>query len=134
MPYKDNETKKLKDAEYRKNNKIRLKEYFKHRYETKKETILDAKKCYYTKTRKHHLQKMKEYASTHKEERTLYIKNNIDHIRKRDRIYYQKRMENDIIYKIRRNLRGRIHNALHGTVKKSEKTRQLLGCDIEFLK
>lgn len=134
MPYKNPETKRLKDKEYREKNKERLKKYHKCRYEEKKDDILKSKREYYSRTREHHLEKMREYNRLHKAERKERDVANKKHIQEYDRTYYKQRINSDVNYKIRRNLRSRIAKALRGIGEKSEKTTDLLGCTVEEFK
>jgi hypothetical protein len=58
-----------------------------------------------------------------------------DHINKRRNKRYIIRIQNDLEFKIEKNCRGRIQNALkRNLIDKKNRTTKLLGCDIEFLK
>lgn len=61
-----------------------------------------------------------------------YLKNK-DKLISKSSCYTKIRSKNDPLFRIARNLRRRLNNALRGS-SKSEKTLQLLGCPIDFLK
>ena len=62
-----------------------------------------------------------------------YYKNNKRKILDRVNAYEQKRVKNDPCYAILKLLRSRLHTALKGKDKK-QRTMELAGCDLEFLK
>lgn len=134
MPYKDKELKRLKDKEYREQNKERLRVYFKDNYQKNKEEILERKRRYYEKTSEHHKVVMKRYNDTHKEERRARDLLNKEEIREYDRKYHKNKMETDTQYRLRRVLRSRLSSALRGKATKTKKTLELLGCPIPELK
>lgn len=81
-------------------------------------------------------QKRKEYHKKNsekiKEKRKEYFVNlrKTNSYKKRMREYIRNRRKNDIDFRISKNLGVRIHHALTGLTKKSERTEKLLGCSI----
>ena len=63
----------------------------------------------------------------------LYKLKNKEKIRKTVNAYYRRRRKTDMGWRILMNIRTRINHALKGTVKKSDKTRKLIGISIEGL-
>lgn len=70
-----------------------------------------------------------------------YRKNNPDKVKETQKNYNlrnpgrkKKRRDNDLDFRLRENLRTRVHHAIRGITKKSDKTMNLIGCEIEFLK
>jgi len=131
----------------------RLKSNYKRVYERiHKEKIRIQKKewdkTYYLKHKKEHNKKSKEYREKHREEMLFYLRDYSKTHRKEAREYYQKnkdrinrnrrkylkrkKSENPSL-KILLALRNRIRAALRYNVK-SESTKELLGCSLEFLK
>lgn len=67
------------------------------------------------------------------EKRKIYLQNNRENIRARERLYEKNKRKNDINYKLKKTLRSRIVSLLKGK-DKSKHTMELLGCSIEFFK
>lgn len=70
-----------------------------------------------------------------------YRKNNTEKVRETQKNYRLRnpnrkkiRRDNDLNFRLRENLRTRVHHAVKGISKKSNKTMDLIGCEIEFLK
>jgi hypothetical protein len=133
------ECKNKRDTAYRnrpevkvRNNTPERKEYLKEKsqkYRNDPENVEKLKK-YREERRANSEIRQKEY-----EVNKQYRANpdNREKIRKMKRDYERKRKKEDVGYKIKNNLRNRIRDALNGT-NKSEKTMDLMGCDIEFFK
>jgi len=105
---------KQKCCEYYKNNKDKFKEY----YILHKKEILEKRKKYY----KEHPEKMKKIRNKRKEYTKLYQRN-----------WTRDKRKNDIQFKIKKNLRGRIYDALHGKIKPGSAIKDL-GCSLKFFK
>ncbi|MFA5300317.1 MAG: hypothetical protein WC389_19190 [Lutibacter sp.] len=69
----------------------------------------------------------------HRARNKKYYNANRDKVLRRNHKNEQKRLQNDPMFKIARNLRKRVNAVLKGT-SKSDKTLQLLGCSLEFFK
>lgn len=82
-------------------------------------------------------QRRREYYLNNKEKviaaNKKYEKCNLAKIRQRQRNNHNKRKEQDLDYVLIRKLRGRVLSALKNNYK-GDKTRKLIGCDIDFLK
>lgn len=140
--------KKLKDdIEFRENRnsckycekhyyQINKEHYKKYRDNNKKKTQKYCKK-YYINNKNNLINYQKKYNIEHKIEIQDYQKNyrqeyNKTHKKER-RFYFTNRCKNDIEFKLIRNLRKRIWDAIKLNYK-SARTIELLGCSIEFLK
>lgn len=106
---------KLKDKIRYQQNHDKIRERVKQRRKKYPEKLKMEGQKYYSKNRTKLLKQSKEYAQ--RPER-----------KKRMREIHQHRMENDILYRLKRILRSRIYKAF---IRKTEKTRDLLGCSIE---
>lgn len=65
--------------------------------------------------------------------KSYYLKNKKSLIKKQKE-YVKKKYKNDIVYRLKSNMRTRISCALNGKIKKTYRTIELLGCSIDFLK
>jgi hypothetical protein len=120
---------KSNNKSYRDKNRNRLRKYYKN---------------YYTSNRDRCLKQKREYHKIHKGKRTEYnrtwYKNNVEHVRiynqknrNRRRKYQRDRRETDVNYRLRINLRNRLHGALRGNYKAGSAVRDL-GCTIPELR
>jgi len=117
--YKNNlEKVKEKNKKYRENNPDKVKEGIKKWAENNSEKVKEKNK----KWVENNPDKVKERKKKWKE-------NNPEYFNK----YTNNRRKNDVNFKILANLRTRLNHALKGK-NKSESTKKLLGCSIEFLK
>ena len=107
------------------------KEYFENYREEHKEHYKEIKKEHYEKNKEHYkkLNSDRYYKNkkSHLEKMTKYRKNNKEELNK----YYRERKEKDISYDIEVRVRNRINAAIKN---KSNSTKELLGCDVEFYK
>lgn len=133
-PYANPEIKKIKDREYREKNKERMKRYFQKYHADHRETRIAQNRERYYKNHEENLKKNREYYQKNKEYHKKYRDVRREEIRAYDRKHYRERLGNDIQYKIKRALRSRLAKALQGVGIKSDRTLNLLGCDIETLK
>lgn len=78
--------------------------------------------------------KQKEWRIKNKEKIAERRKLRMDKIRETRRLNNNKRAATDISFKIVKNLRSRIGFALKRNIKKSDTTRNLLGCSIDYFK
>ena len=111
MPYKDPLRKKEEDRKY---------------YIVNREEIIKRN----TKYNKEHPEKRKVIRA--KYWKKYYIENKYT-LNEKNRIYKLNKRHSDINFKILHTLRGRLHNVLKGTLKRTS-TIRLLGCTIEFFK
>lgn len=114
----------------------RCKQCQKDYYYLNKHKINKQRKQHYQENREELLKNKKIYADSHKLEKAKYDvtyrkqnKSKIAHSKKQWEIKHK----NDPDFKIRRNLRRRIHHALRDN-QKSDNTLTLLGCTVEYFK
>jgi len=105
-----------------KNNKIKLNTKCKDYYKNNKIQILEDKKEYYRNNIERISERKKDYYSKNK---SNIILNNLQYIVRRSKY--------DIAYKISRNLRSRLYQAIRNNYKSGSAVRDL-GCSIECLK
>ncbi len=114
----------LKHKEYNQKTKEKMKQYFKEYKLKNKERLREYNRIQTSKYRKKNPEKIKDY------KKEYYKKPNVrEKIRNHDR----KRRQTDINYKLKYNLRKRVHNALKKNLK-SKGTMELIGCSIPELK
>lgn len=70
----------------------------------------------------------------HAENRTVYEQNNKGRLRAARRKWENRRLSEDINYRLHKKISGRIREELKGVKKKTSRTEELLGCSIEELK
>ena len=101
--------------------------------DTHNQSFNAARHRYYLENKTKILSQKKLYSDSHKKQKASYDK--VYRQEHKDRLREQKRVwaRNSVEYKIRRNLRRRLHYALKGE-SKSLHTMDLLGCSIEFFK
>ena len=137
--------------EYRLKNKKKLKNYFKEHYKNNKENIKLLRKEYRKKnsesikikkrnyyqnnkikiseSHKKYINKNKNYWKDYNKK---YYENNKEKINKQKKEYNKKRLQNDPIYKMVRNIRSRIKNALKDkAIKNYMKPLELFGASAE---
>ncbi len=118
-------------------NKNSVLQYKKQHYNDNKKTILARSKKRYEKHKNKILINKKNYYIKNRETMLLYKRqhyiNNKDKIVKHNLNYIIKRSKSDIMYKLSRNLRSRLHSALKNNHKSGSAIRDL-GCSIEELK
>jgi hypothetical protein len=114
------ESMKEYNKQYIKINSEKIKEYKKQYYDNNKEKILENRKQYYNDN----IEKVKKYR---KENKII--------LSEKQKIYYQNRLKNDIIFKTKENIRKLIQLSFkrNGFTKKT-KTHQILGCTFEEFK
>jgi len=115
MPYKD----PIKAKEYSRKNYLKIK---KENYQLWLEKSRIYNRNYYLKNKKKENKRTKLYKLKNKEK--IKITTNA---------YYRNRRKKDMAWRLLVNVRTRINHALKGTVKKSDKTRKLIGISIEGL-
>lgn len=148
---------------YNEKNRERLNEYKKEYKKINKDAIYEKRKNYFQEYQKNNREayykyqkqwrkdnpdKVKEYKQIYieknpdsvenikqwqKKYNKQYQKNNRDSIRQNKRSYEKERRKVDINYKLKCNLRTRIYSVLKG-IRKSDTTRNLVGCTIDQLK
>jgi len=135
--YRENNKEKLKvfNKNYRENNKEKIKEYKKtNKY---KEYNKNYTKIYYENNKEKIIQWNKEWSKTYyqnnKEKilnvKKLYNENNKEKINERRKNYTNKRMKSDPLFKLSKNIRTLICNAIrNNSHKKKIKTELILGC------
>lgn len=118
--------KREKEKIWREKNKEKVKAYEKSYYQDNKEKKLNYQNSYHIKNRTKMLSNMCNYRNDDK---------NKKRISKQKMDWVNKQLKEDIQFKLRHILRGRIYNALNDQLtKKSNSTIELLGCDCEFYK
>lgn len=105
------------------------KEYQKIYRNTHKKEMKVYKKDYYRIHKTEILEQCKKYRKEHKEDIKKYFKNNKEKINQ----YYNNKRKQNINFKLKCNLKGRIWDALKHNYK-SKSTLKLLGCSIEQFK
>lgn len=123
----------IKQKEWRKQNKDKIKQ----RLQKNKLKIKQQRHNKYLETiqlnpdynHQRYLKRKDYYLSYHK----IYYKNNKTEINKQKNEYTKKKKQENIGFKILCNLRVRIYDVLKGRTK-SDTTKKLTGCSIEFLK
>lgn len=122
---------------YRKKCKECYNEHQKQLRQAKPEQYSNMRKLNYQKNiEKMRLEKRKYYADN-KEAKSLYDveyrKKNKEKIAAYKKEWDKKQMQDSIVYKIKKNLRRRVHHALNGNTK-SASTMKLIGCTPEYFK
>ena len=143
--YENNKIDILEKAkEYYLNNKEHRNYYSKNYYEINKESLLKYRKVYYLNNKEIILSKAKfnyDNITWSKEERDRYNKENRirysknkENIHKRRREIHLLRMENDVLYRLSKNIRTSIRESLKSNgYRKCNKTEKILGITvIEF--
>lgn len=119
---------------YRKNNKSKRNIY----YANNREKLKEANKRSYEKNRDVNIQKRKEWYLNNKEvhaaARLKYQTENKDKLKLARRKWENEKLRTDIDFRLQKKLRGRIRESTKGVYKKSQKTEELIGCDIQFFK
>lgn len=105
---------------------------YKAQYKKNRAKVLKKRKEYRALNIDVLLKKGIEYYAENKERLKEYRITNKKTIAKRNKRYYEIRSKNDILFRLARNLRGRVYGAIIGG-KKSAKTMDLIGCTIDFI-
>ncbi len=112
------------------------KEYVQQYYQNHKKEILKRYRKYYKNHREFLLEQMRTYYQNNKYKQTKYRKEYMKEYRrthKKQILKYEKeRIKKDPYYKLVKNLRTYLYNALKNNFK-SKSTMSLIGCDIEYL-
>ena len=87
---------------------------------------IEKKKLYHREYKQRNKEKIKE-------NNKKYYQQNREKINKKNRIYEKERLKNDVNFRLIRNTRVRIYNALNGN-SKSKSSREILGINIETYK
>lgn len=118
-------------------NKERILEQQREYYQNNKEIVLDRNKEYREANKEQVVAKNKEYYEANKEKLYEYKKqwrqDNRDRVNELTRIRDKERRAEDVNYRIKNNLRGRVYKAVKGHTK-ADTTMELVGCDIDKLK
>ena len=115
MPYKNLETRKIKQKEY----------YLRYKKENYKKWLERSRincRNYYLKNKEKENERCKLYKLKNREKIKITINT-----------YYRNRRKKDMAWRLLANVRTRINHALKKTVKKSDKTKKLIGISIEGL-
>jgi hypothetical protein len=109
------------NKEWRDNNPERILENNRRNYDENKEVRLAYAKNYRNENREVVHQKNIEYRETHRKELSA-----------RSVEYTRERLKHDPVYKLKRNLRSRINNAIHNQYgEKAASSMELIGCTIQ---
>lgn len=121
-------------SEYCKNNPQKRREY----YYKNRDKLIALNKASYEKNREINIQKRKDWYQQNKEShaaaRERYAIGNKDKLRTARRKWENERLSEDMNYKLHKNLSGRIRFELKGIAKRSGRTEELIGCNIQQLK
>ena len=140
--WRKNNPEKVKESakkQYQKNNR---KEYFKNRYESNKEHVLEINNRWKNKNPEKYKEIIKNWASKNSDKIKEASKKHYIEKRKNNPNYKKYRREkvkerklNDVNFKIGENCRTIIYKALTAqNCKKNKKSTELLGCNIIFFK
>lgn len=123
--YTDKNREKVREyhRRYEIENKDKKTISYKSRYENKKELIKKQRRDYYHSDPKRHIAVVNNY-----------VVKNKDKVRAAQRKNHHKRKVVDINYKLTKLLRGRLLAAISNRGVRLSKTKDLLGCSVEFLK
>lgn len=125
------------NKKYRELHKEELAIIAKEYYATNKEKIQEYKKNYYLKNKEKELQRVKAYYQNNKEKVKKYQQkyNKINKVKVSQRALRNQRnkLKTNINFRLVRNLRKRIWDAMKLNYK-SKETMALLGCNIDFLR
>lgn len=133
------EDSKLKEREYRENNRERLKEYKREYYLNNKEEILKNNKKYYNDNKDYINNRNSIYSINNKENISKYQKdyyiNNKEILNVYKKEWFREKYKSDDIFRLRNNISSLIRQSIkkNGFIKKS-KSLDILGCNIEEFK
>jgi transposase-like protein len=136
--YRDENRESIREAkkQYYIEHRDSILEGRKQYYNENHDSIIESKKQYYNENHDSILESKREYYVENRESilqgRKQYYIENREPIIARITQYTLDRLKRDMNFKIRYNLRNRVYNALHGTLK-SDTTMKLLGCTIPLL-
>lgn len=152
MPYKDPEKAKQQKLDWAKNNPEKVLESRKKTYLKNRERALAYDKEYHLKNKEKRSLQRKAWYEKNKEAKSKaskewyinnraqkrqkgkeYLLKNKESLSEKRRRYENKRLADDPNFKIKKNLRIRINQAMHLNLK-SKSTMDLLGCSIEDFK
>lgn len=122
--YRDNNIEKVKASKQRiyERDKKRILSKVKSYREENKEKVAQTKREYRMKNIERIRNRKKKYYLEHKKERSAYFAE-----------YQRSRLKNDTDFRLKHNLRRRVHHALNGE-NKSRRTLELIGCSTPHLK
>jgi hypothetical protein len=108
-----------------KNNRKKFLQKYKETYQENKDIILERSRKYYHETKEKQAQRKKKYYQNNKQ-KCINSHNE----------YCKNRRKNDSLYRLKFNYRSRVSRALKakGLHKKSQSTREMLGCSYEEFK
>tara|TARA_R110000824_G_scaffold8429_9_gene38217 strand:- start:825 stop:1427 length:603 start_codon:yes stop_codon:yes gene_type:complete len=113
----------VKQKDKRNENIEEFREQRKEYYKKNKERMNEHASNHYFKNKEYCQEKQREWKEANKEKHKAYEKE-----------YERNRYETDPQYRLRKNCRSRVYNALRGIAIKSDKTVNLIGCPIPELK
>ena len=123
------------DAEYRKNNREKLRLKQKEKYNENKDIFSNRMKRYHAENKDKQNEKKRKYWDANKKDINLRRKLTQPKINENTRIYYKKRRQIDPLFKLRSNIRTSICTCIRKKgYKKINKTEQILGCNFEQLR
>ena len=127
------ERRKAYDKAYRDSNKERKKAYLKAYREVNKDKINVKSKAYYEANRDKILLQQKDYFEANKDKIRLQQKDYFEANKDKINSYYKNKLKTDIQYKLSRNLRNRLRDAVKNNYKDGSAVKDL-GCSIKELK
>jgi hypothetical protein len=127
------ERRKAYNKAYRDSNKERKKAYVKAYREVNKDKINVKSKAYYEANRDKILLQQKDYFEANKDKIRLQQKDYFEANKDKINSYYKNKLKTDIQYKLSRNLRNRLRDAVKNNYKAGSAVKDL-GCSIKELK
>jgi hypothetical protein len=129
------ERKRIYQIEYRKKNKDKLLLY----RENQKEYVINYRKENYSKNAEKNKEKSRKYYWDNRDKRLIkqkeYKKKNRPKLREYQNDYFNNRVKNDHLFRLKNNIRGLIYQSLKNKgIKKNSKTEQILGCTFQQFK
>ena len=134
--YKKNKEKiDKRTKKYRESAKQRMSEYQKKYHESNKDRILERHRKYNEANKESVLKKQRQYYEANKERIAEKHKQYREANKEKNKIREQKRLQNEPLFKFKKNIRSLIKNSFKRGInqfRKSSKTEKILGCDIQF--
>jgi hypothetical protein len=136
----------MSDKKYYEANKEKLIDYQKKYYKANKESLVEYGKDYYVNNRDKKQSYLAENKAKIAAKKKLYYEANKAKLIKlqsdwsiankdKTRIYQKKRLAEDVVYRLRVNVKNLIGNSLrNNNFKKTSRTEQILGCSFEEFK
>ena len=122
-----------KTKKYAKENKLKVTERKKTYYEKNKENLITLNKKYYQDNKENYKQYRLDNKERRNEQSKQYQKYNKERLKIYRKEYFSKRINTDLFFKFKSNVRGLIRNSFKRGINKynkTTKTENILGCSI----